>query len=1719
MLRPDNKRDPPTLKKKSNFNIRPMVEDCVRRKHHLIWFCEDGQVWTHRTPYVPSDLTEESIERHGRIALYRALSLDRVIVFAGSGVSAAYGGPAWSDFAVFMAQKVGQALCEKDLPAGLDTVRDHLAKLLGTNAKGLIALSPEGVTRVRDNLTTVLALCEDALRLLSLFPRSAPASDTSKITRSSVRAELAKRIAADGAADELRRLEAVGAKKEPAAETKDKARSKTWTVVDLLQVYKAVLDAPANGPVDTPKPRDGSASGGADKQTDIVKALAGLGVTRFATLNYDVNLERQIHALGRRADSATASDFKRLLAPPDGTTGQAVPDDVTSGGEGDNTVRSTVLNTATAGELVNFALREGRSGSHVFHLHGRCDDPDGMLLTEEDYRRQYVAGDMSGGVLNEAMRAMFSGNDVLFVGAGLKEDDVLGPLRGVLTRDRTPDADARQTIALMPATAPKFVSTGSEKAREDALREDALFAVHQKLKYGISVLRYGRDDQAYHRLTSVMGDLQKIFESKESKLDVDPHQNELKDIKKSIPEDERIGRLAAREAEVLEDVCNKAKELHGDDVKRLATVEILKLLRGRVQARALVAELGRISRDKAIWWDDWRRLPRERRPKFHVFEPGGPYPIWVRHCPTDVTPLTALRDRPDFATAVKLGQTEASRFPMGGRPRTRILRLAVPRGGGKGALLRTLLAPDAHKQIFGRTEDYDGAFFAHMSFSMEFSSVIGALSRFVAARIGFHTMPDIPNPDGATYSEMRTQLAEHFAKWPTKALATPAPDDLLKWTTEPRNHPPMRPTLEKARLEVLRALLERYSDITESGGWTPPTARSADGQPWSGARLFICLGGLDRLCDARGDAHNPLHRAFFRLLTGSGDTVVGGGPKDPPLDILLVASRRDAPIAYLSEEIKLADLPVRHRHDYAKASATGRLLRKWHETPRLDLSSRTKLTPYWSETSRESPAQLQLMKFIADVPLNVVDRYACLRRELYESVALSNWCLSNFEAFAADGPPPHNPPDEKRIVEWLTRMNRAAEKGRFAGVLTECLEIYDEIDRADADALALRNSVLEHLALFVAPVEILVLYGCAEIRSLLSDATRADRFKTLQAALKTFIDRGLVMEIRPGGKAGRLKPADDEFEIHRRYVIHDQLRELIANRMKLFVPDGGERNHFQVSLYSEQPRDTPTPSMAQFQKVGGIVRHQIVRSRDVLGAFYVLKQFAAGDKSIEPRHIERLKNASKVIEELCLKGDDLGLLGHHGRLHAVPQRLRACYVLLRGAFSIGALSRLSEDDVAPTDMRPFDDYRDWLRGLINAAVGLHEIEPLTRAMVEGGLTADPSSEPASLAAKDGWGAYRKLLQNLESNRQTQPVGSSVQRGLSDLVRKARQNLLYKKRQTSNVGSLKHPFYVDEIAWLLNERGLASYVQGRIYDALAHFNRALDWVARDRTGADEPSYRAMERRIRLNWSIAMIDRGHIAKARAALTDTVNSIVTFEGGSPSATHLHARGYLALCDHLTGNLERAFSEYSAVVEKCIEMGNLRAVAIYDAHLSDLMSRLGDADGARRRINLARAAAAQAEQRDVLHLVILRHAQQLLSEGNVKGAIERITQAEVYGEALGLHRIRAEAMLVRAEALMQQGDARGAGAVAADGMAICNRHGLRLRRIATSILYGETLFARGEKRLARSIILEAKREADRLSYHQKAARAQRILSSFEFATPNSPPADYISARVGATW
>jgi len=179
-----------------------------------------------------------------------------------------------------------------------------------------------------------------------------------------------------------------------------------------------------------------------------LKTLLLLPIHRFVTTNYDWEIEQALVTYRPKPDHRETQSFLQTGS----FTQKAGPD-----------------------RMVRFALSEIDDQEEVFHCHGRYDDLNSLVATEEDYQRLYLESSAGGPrAFQELIALLLGSNPLLFIGYSLSDEDLLRPLRqlGVLEPARKVK---RPMFALIP----------SAENNSDALKHAAFLE-----RFGLHVLSY-----------------------------------------------------------------------------------------------------------------------------------------------------------------------------------------------------------------------------------------------------------------------------------------------------------------------------------------------------------------------------------------------------------------------------------------------------------------------------------------------------------------------------------------------------------------------------------------------------------------------------------------------------------------------------------------------------------------------------------------------------------------------------------------------------------------------------------------------------------------------------------------------------------------------------------------------------------------------------------------------------------------------------------------------------------------------------------------------------------------------------------------------------------------------------------------------------------------------------------------------------------------------------
>jgi len=184
------------------------------------------------------------------------------------------------------------------------------------------------------------------------------------------------------------------------------------------------------------------AEGRCEDAPNICQALVKLPIDRFVTTNFDREIEKALFRDKERnlksyVDPSQLGLKRRKSTPP-------------------SVALSFTQLERYACQHIRFAIARGRGSSNmVFHCHGCFDDPESIIASEADYQRWYVT-EKTGFAFRQTMDLLFSSNPLLFVGYGMRDPDLLHPLRrlGAVDPERK---HSRSVFAILPEQEAKDV--------------------------------------------------------------------------------------------------------------------------------------------------------------------------------------------------------------------------------------------------------------------------------------------------------------------------------------------------------------------------------------------------------------------------------------------------------------------------------------------------------------------------------------------------------------------------------------------------------------------------------------------------------------------------------------------------------------------------------------------------------------------------------------------------------------------------------------------------------------------------------------------------------------------------------------------------------------------------------------------------------------------------------------------------------------------------------------------------------------------------------------------------------------------------------------------------------------------------------------------------------------------------------------------------------------
>lgn len=431
--------------------------------------------------YDAKDGTLTPLQGQPIIDLYRSLSIGGIVAFIGSGTSTLLGYENWDA----LAEKLLE-LAKKKLDP--DRSGDRLSKAIeDATEAGALGESPDGFDKYDS-----LALATEMLRQTSANGEDSDRSGTlrelfsfpaSRTVEEAKEALLALKCSQkfEGHADAmLAEIDALGVRGYLPI---DYIRG-----IDLVKAIVGVLSSAAAAHYSISANETANASSLLvetsqktrllDTPSPSIDVLGTLRkdwkITRYATLNYDHEIERMLERTDFPFESITHSFLQSPLPEQNEVDKDARrgPKLSASSRLGEK-ARSVDLDRSNVAEFMLFGADSPAGVSQVLHLHGSARNPAQMIVTDIDYNRRYFLSSSWNQVLEDSQELLYRGNAIVFIGVGMSEDVLFRAMR-ILSQ--VPEREMRPVYAFM-------ASKGDAKDTADGIK---LFQ-----RYGIRTIFYG----------------------------------------------------------------------------------------------------------------------------------------------------------------------------------------------------------------------------------------------------------------------------------------------------------------------------------------------------------------------------------------------------------------------------------------------------------------------------------------------------------------------------------------------------------------------------------------------------------------------------------------------------------------------------------------------------------------------------------------------------------------------------------------------------------------------------------------------------------------------------------------------------------------------------------------------------------------------------------------------------------------------------------------------------------------------------------------------------------------------------------------------------------------------------------------------------------------------------------------------------------------------------
>jgi tetratricopeptide (TPR) repeat protein len=299
-------------------------------------------------------------------------------------------------------------------------------------------------------------------------------------------------------------------------------------------------------------------------------------------------------------------------------------------------------------------------------------------------------------------------------------------------------------------------------------------------------------------------------------------------------------------------------------------------------------------------------------------------------------------------------------------------------------------------------------------------------------------------------------------------------------------------------------------------------------------------------------------------------------------------------------------------------------------------------------------------------------------------------------------------------------------------------------------------------------------------------------------------------------------------------------------------------------------------------------------------------------------------------------------------------------------------------------------------------------------------------------------------------------------------------------------------HAEELAWLVNDIGLACACEGDMYAALAVWNYGYEInrvIEHDEPGGQ------FTVQSQLHLGHAYIELGELDKAREylLLTERTNQILHSKDYEARIS-----GYMGVVEHLSGDAHAAADRYDRALRSLETKRNRRAASIFSRHRADLFILTGEPEEAWQ-FGLRALGMAQAENHPDLAAFVhntLGH----IHRANEKFDAARIEYNMALGEArrIGIRRLESDVQSELARLSLDQKEPAMARSHAMRSLRIANECGLGLRQCHALVVLGLAVEMEGHRELAVGYLRAARRLCDKSSYWLRKQEVDRKLHAW---------------------